>query len=374
MAVTSSITSPRALIAWTVGLVTLAVAGAAALFAARAALLLIYVSVLLAIGFAPLTRAIERQRIVPVGTRLPRWLAILVIYVAILGLVIVLALLVVPPLIDQARQFWDELPRFFYRAQRWMVDRGWIHHQLTLREAMERTPGDPARAALGTVAAALGTIASGALGTVTVLVLTFYLLVESDSLFRAFARIFPADRRPAVLRASREVSDKVSAWLVGQMILAGTIGGSSAVGLYVIGVPYFYVLAVISAVGEVIPVVGPILAAIPAITVALTVSPQTAIAVLIFFLVQQQAENHLLVPRIMGSQVGVSPVTVIVALLIGGSAFGVAGAVLAVPTAAILQVIVQEILDERDRDKATAAQTAQGPVRPALDRIHAGEA
>ena len=98
-----------------------------------------------------------------------------------------------------------------------------------------------------------------------------------------------------------------------------------------------------------IPVVGPILAAIPAVAVGFSVSPQTGLFVLIFVLVQQQVENHFLVPKVMARQVGVSAVTVIIALLIGGSVLGIIGAVLAVPSAAILQVVIQELLDERDR-------------------------
>jgi predicted PurR-regulated permease PerM len=103
------------------------------------------------------------------------------------------------------------------------------------------------------------------------------------------------------------------------------------------------VLALIAGIGEMIPVIGPLLAAIPAIAVALSVSPATALFVAIFFLIQQQFENHVLVPKIMERQVGVSAVVVIVALLIGGSLLGVVGAILAVPTAAILQVVFAEL-------------------------------
>ena len=97
-----------------------------------------------------------------------------------------------------------------------------------------------------------------------------------------------------------------------------------------------------------IPVVGPILSAVPALAVAATVSPQKAIFVLIFFVLQQQLENHILVPKIMSRQVGVSAVTVIIALLIGGSLAGIVGAILAVPTAAILQVVAGELLRDED--------------------------
>jgi predicted PurR-regulated permease PerM len=115
-------------------------------------------------------------------------------------------------------------------------------------------------------------------------------------------------------------------------------------------VPYFYVLALIAGVGEMIPVVGPILSAIPAIAVAFSVSPALALGVAIFFFAQQQFENHILVPKIMERQVGVSPVVVIIALLIGGSLLGIMGAILAVPTAAILQVLFEELIPDASVD------------------------
>src|SRR5207245_4586312 len=139
------------------------------------------------------------------------------------------------------------------------------------------------------------------------------------NLRESLLRLFPARRRARVDAATREVTVKVSAWLGGQMLLAGVLGTTSAIGLWALGIPYFYVLALFSAAGEFIPIVGAILSAIPALIVAATISPQKALFVLIFFVVQHQLENHILVPRIMSRQVGVSPVTVIVALLIGGS-------------------------------------------------------
>jgi predicted PurR-regulated permease PerM len=149
--------------------------------------------------------------------------------------------------------------------------------------------------------------------------------------------------------AARAITTKVSAWLGGQLLLGAVIGITSVIGLWLMGIPYFYVLALISAVGELIPVVGPILAAIPAILVAGTVSYQKVVMVMAFFLVQQQFENHILVPKVMERQVGVSAVTVIVALLIGGNLLGIVGALLAVPTAAILQVLLMEILEMREK-------------------------
>jgi predicted PurR-regulated permease PerM len=139
---------------------------------------------------------------------------------------------------------------------------------------------------------------------------------------------------------------KVSAWLGGQILLASVIATTSAIGLWALGMPFFYVLALICGIGEMIPVLGPVLAAIPALAVAATISLQKTILVLIFLIAQQQLESNFLVPRIMSRHVGVSPVTVLVALLIGASLLGIVGAILAVPTAAILQVVANQMLAE----------------------------
>jgi predicted PurR-regulated permease PerM len=318
------------------------------LYLARDVLLLVYVSGLLAIGFGPIVHTIEHQQIVPVGGRLPRWLAILVVYVVIVGSLIIVGFLVIPPLVNQSRALWMALPDLIDRGQTLLLRYGLLDHRITLEEAIRRAPASGGDA-VGTVAMAATGVVTGIFALLTVLILTFYLLIESDVLFTGFARLFPRADRPRVQEAAEKISVKVSAWLSGQLFLAGVIGVSAAIGLYALGVPYFYVLALVAALGEMIPVVGPILASVPAVLVGFTVSPQTGLFVLIFFLVQQQVENHFLVPKIMARQVGVSAVTVIVALLIGGSLLGIIGAVLAVPSAAILQVVVQVLLDERDR-------------------------
>ena len=132
------------------------------------------------------------------------------------------------------------------------------------------------------------------------------------------------------------------------MLLGTIIGTTSAIGLWALGIPFFYVLALISGIGELIPVVGPILVGDSGVAVAATVSLQKVLLVLIFFFLQQQFENHILVPKVMSRQVGVSAVTVIVALLIGGELLGIVGAILAVPTAAILQVVAFELMRDRE--------------------------
>jgi predicted PurR-regulated permease PerM len=335
----------RSLILYGIVMTALAVVVLWCAYIVRDALLIVYVSVLLALGFSPIVRIIERQKFRPIAKRVPRWLAILTLYLAILGTVGLVMFLIFPPLVRQAQALWDKIPEMFERGQQYLMSKGLLKEHLTMREAVERAPGtggDAVTKVLGAVA----NVAGGIFGVVTILILTFYMLVDSDSLREQALRLFPRDHRARVDAASRVAMAKVSAWLGGQLLLAGSIGVTSAIGLWALGIPFFYVLALLSAVGEMIPVLGPILSAIPAIAVASTVSIEKVAFVVIFLFLQQQLENHILVPKIMSRQVGVSPVTVIVALLIGGSLLGIVGAILAVPTAAILQVVAAELMTE----------------------------
>jgi len=345
--------SPLRIVAWSTVMVGVAVLIAVALYQVRSVLMLVYVSALLAIGLAPMVRAVERQRILPVGTqRFPRWLAILTLYLVLVGAVVGIGFAVVPPLVRQAQALWAQLPDLFSRAQRFLVDRGIVDHEISMSEALQMAPsgmlgssGD----AVATVVSAVFGLAGGVFGVVTILILTFYMLVESDTIFRRFVRLFPIDQRLRVATVSSDISLKVSAWLGGQLLLGAIIGTSATIGLWLLGVPYYFVLGLIAGIGELIPMVGPIISAIPAIVVALTVSPGLALGTLAFLFAQQQFENHLLVPKLMERQVGVSAVTVIIALLMGGALLGIVGALLAVPTAAIVQVIFDE-LTENDRE------------------------
>ena len=341
--------SPRALIRYALVGLALTVVIAWSLYLVRSALLLIYMSVLVAIGLAPLAGAIERCHL-PGSRRLPRWTAILIIYVCFIGALVGVGLLVIPPLVTQARELWSELPDMLQRGQQWLIDRGLLAREVSFGEALQRANGQGGSDAVGTVIGAVWGFFGGVFGLVTILILAFYLMLDATRLAQTFVRLFPRAERPRVEDACRRVSNKISAWLGGQLLLAAIIGSTAALGLFLMGVPYFYVLALIAGIGEMIPIVGPVIAAIPAIAVAFTVSPTLAFGVAIFFFIQQQFENHILVPKIMERQVGVSAAAVIVALLIGGTLLGVVGAILAVPSVAIIQVLFEELMPEAASD------------------------
>jgi predicted PurR-regulated permease PerM len=315
----------------------------AALFAAREAVMLIYISALIAMGFSPLVRGIERPKMQHGRRRIPRVLAILAIYLTMIGVIVLVGFLVVPPLIEQATSLWAALPTYFAKFQQTLVKYKLISHRISLQEAVQNAPAGSGGSAVTTVAVALWGVIGGLFGLVSILILSFYLLVEAESLFKYAVKFVPESRRHLAMTASREAVVKVSAWLSAQFILAGVMGTFAAVGLGFLGEPYFYVVALIAAIGETIPVLGPIIGGITAVAVALSVSPKLALTVGLYFLILHQLEANILVPKIMERRVGVSPVTVMVALLIGGSLWGIVGAILAIPTAAIISVIVDEV-------------------------------
>jgi predicted PurR-regulated permease PerM len=335
---------PRALIRYALLGIALTTALFWMLFQIRETLLLIYVAALIAIGLSPLVLAIQNHPRTP--RRMPKWAAILVIYVLFVAFVVALAMLNFPPLITQARELGEQIPQLIERGQQWLIQKGVINQPISVRQAVEQAPGAGAKDAVGTLLSTLVSVVGGIFGVVAILILAFYLMLDAENILRVFVRFFPRGRRQRVRHACEQVTLKVSAWLGGQLLLAGIIGSTAAIGLWLIGVPYFYVLAMVAGIGEMIPMIGPVLSAIPAIIVGFSVSPQMGVGVAIFFLVQQQIENHLLVPKVMERQVGVSAVVVVISLLLGGSLLGIVGAILAVPTAAILQVVFQEFMAE----------------------------
>jgi len=339
---------PRALIRYALLSATVTVALIWVLYLIRDTLLLIYVAGLIAVGLSPLVDRLEQQRVTR-RIRIPRWAAILSVYVFLFAVIVAFVMLMAPPLASQARDLYNAAPDYVSRAQQWLIQQGILVREITIGEAVRQAPVGGTDA-VTTVVGAIWGFVGGIFGVVTILIVAFYLLVDAENIVRAAVRLFPRQERARVRDASRRAGEKVSAWMAGQLLLGAIIGTTAALGLWILGVPYFYVLALVAGIGELIPIVGPLLAAIPAVVVAFSVSPATALGVAVFFFLQQQVENHVLVPKVMSRQVGISPVLVIMALLIGGSLLGLVGAILAVPTAAILQVLLQELLVEATAD------------------------
>src|SRR5437764_8226502 len=254
----------------TIAAITAAAVFVAAIFAARQALTLIYISALIAMGFSPIVRVLERPR------RIPRWLAILGIYAVIVGIIVLIGLLIIPPLVAQAASLWARLPALFNAFQTFLIAHRLMVHRVTLEEAVQNAPSGAGGNAVGTVLVAISSLIGGGFGLITILILSFYFLIEAQSMFEYLIRFVPAGRRADVATAARQAVTKVSAWLRAQFVLAGVMGTFAAIGLWLMGVPYFYVIAMIAAIGETIPIIGPVIGGITAVAVASTVSTEPA--------------------------------------------------------------------------------------------------
>ena len=272
--------------------------------------------------------------------KINRVIATSLVYLLILACLVLIGFVIIPPVATQVRSLSYDLP--YLSKQIFPVFGAW------------RDVIDFSTQSLTSLASQLQTVSSsiysttvgfigGVVGVFTVLVLTFYLLLEEQGAKNFLHKYLPIQNRETYIEIMQKVGLKMGAWMRGQLFLALVVGVIDFAGLIIIGVPYALTLAVWAGLTEIIPYIGPVLGAIPAIIIALTISPIQGLLVLIFFIVVQQVESNFLVPKIMQKAVGLSPVIIILVLLIGGKLAGILGIILAVPVAATIGVFVQEL-------------------------------
>ncbi len=244
---------------------------------------------------------------------------------------------ILPPLLLQMRDFVKSLPDYANR--------------LSYIYTNSQIPGIDNRDVATLITGRIDLILSNALGFlvntvsvvfnfITIAVMSFYLLLERDKIKSNVYRLFPLLPREKVTRLADKVEKQLGNWLRGEVTLMVIIGVATYIGLSVLGIRYALPLAIIAGFFEAIPVVGPILSAIPAILVTLTIGPLAALGVAVLYMLIQQFENNLIVPSVMRNATGLDPLLTIIALLVGAQLFGLAGAIIAIPAAAILQVII----------------------------------
>ena len=187
--------------------------------------------------------------------------------------------------------------------------------------------------------AVTGVVFGGLFSTFTVLFVSFYFLMYHDAFKRWVAKLFHETTQDHVVEVLQEIDDKLGSWLRGQLVLCFAIGFATWVALTLLGMEYALPLAVIAGILEILPTLGPTLSAVPAVIVALTISPALALSVVIAFIIIQQFENSFLVPKVMQRAVGLNPVIVIISIMIGGNLMGVMGALLAIPFVSLLFVL-----------------------------------
>jgi predicted PurR-regulated permease PerM len=279
---------------------------------------------------------------------LPRGATLLLVYALFLGVVIWLVVLVVPDALRQADELAKSLPPLLDQARDWAVGLQPPALQtsvLALIDAVgEQLKPAPPPAAGEVVEAGL-TVAELVISLVTIMAIVFFWLVEHARLQRYALAFLPAARRSGWREAWNEVEARLGLWVRGQLILMSTIGIMTGTAYWLLGLPSALLLGLFAALAEAIPIVGPAIGAIPAILVALTVSPELAIIVTGVYIVLQFVEGNILVPLVMKNTMGLSPFVVVVALLIGAASGGIVGAFLAVPVAAAVVVVLERMQD-----------------------------
>lgn len=269
--------------------------------------------------------------------KIPRAVSILVAYILTIGIVGVALAGVVPPLVDQTTSFVSGLPRYIENSGLSVIVAEQIENQL-----LTQLGNLPAQAAKTTIS-----IFSNLLNIILVLAFAFYLLLlrgKQDTQLTAFfgkAR----SKRVAIIIETLEL--KLGGWARGQLMLMFLVGVSTYVGLGLLGIPFALPLAILAGLLEIVPYVGPIFAAIPAVIIGFGISPIIGFATTALVFLIQQLENYLLVPKVMEKSVGVSPIITLLSLTVGFKIASVVGAVVSIPVVISLQVFAKEFLRSR---------------------------
>jgi predicted PurR-regulated permease PerM len=191
-------------------------------------------------------------------------------------------------------------------------------------------------------------IFSNILTTFTVLIISFYFILErrhAESILTEFLGVISGKKVTEILRS---IEHRLGAWVRGELLLMTFVGVLTFAGLTILHMEFALPLAIIAGLLEIVPMIGPIISAVPAVLIALSFSPVLALSVVMLYIVVQQLENNIFVPLIMKRSVGLSPLITILALMIGGRLGGIGGAILAVPMVLVLQVVLASLLGAKN--------------------------
>ncbi|MEJ7762816.1 MAG: AI-2E family transporter [Thermomicrobiales bacterium] len=348
----------------------------------RSIILLLILGIVLAAAIEPLVYRLRRKG-------LSRGQAIMTVYAGLIAMVGLGLYLLFPPLIRQAGDLFDSVPALLMDLE----DQARASDNQFVRTSGRRTidqigdavddfrrnPPIETTTALGFITSAVGIVFT----LITVMIVAFYWMTEKAIIKRVILGLFPLDRRDRAHALWDTIEAKIGGWTRGQLILCGTIGLISAIAYspYVLDVQFWLALAIFAGLTELIPFIGPFLGGGAAAVIALTSSPEKALVVVVFVVVLQQLEGAFLVPKVMRNAVGLTPLTVVLAVLIGSALGGPIGAILGIPVAAAVQVLLQNILygsneDPLSRDAgASLAATITGgsaagvPAAPVVGRL-----
>lgn len=306
-------------------------------------LVLLFTSLILTSAIDPLVDWMQKKGV-------PRAAGISIIYVILLGAIGVSVYLIIPPIITQFGQLAHDLPTRLEQLNQYVAN---VNNTTFGFDWFDNIKDSLANSDTGLPSAASSVFSTifqffgGIFSSIIILVITFYLLVEENSIRKLVWSVTPERKQKYVMDVLSRMQKRIGLWMRGQLILCVAIFALTYVGLSILGVKYALILAIIAGFTEFIPYLGPILGAIPAVFLASGQSMTLALFTIILYIIIQQIENNFLVPKIMQKTAGLNPIISIVVLMIGFSIGGVLGALLSIPVATAGMVIVEDILNKK---------------------------
>src|SRR5215212_7476200 len=283
--------------------------------------------------------------------KVPRAVASILILVVVL---VLLGYLFLPTLADQASQVTSDLPSAFSRLDGWLervADRTGVPVGLSSLPSSSTISGG--RELVGGALGLFGSLASFVFGLVVIFFVPLYLASSLESVLSWTLRLFPPDHRPRVHEVLCKIRSRLLNWIKGRLISMAIVGALSMSALYLIGIPGEIFLGIFSGIVEVVPYFGPIISAIPPMLLALVGNPLDALWVALAFLVIQQAEGNVITPLVIHEATSLHQVVVVAAITLAGAAFGVLGSLIAVPTAVVIMVLIEELWFRRVKEAAS---------------------
>ena len=312
---------------WTIIRFFLIALGFVGLFIVREIIVVVFVSFLLAAGLSPLIDMMAKK--------IPRVLAVVILYLGIISLFVALFFLLKIPIVNETAEFRE-------RFNNGELNLNILGLEVTGEQVSAYIRTGLGQVEFGDFLERTGKFVSGLVGVITAFVITFYFLLDRTGIQKMLSSFLPINLFEDAVELINKTQHKLGYWLRGQIALMVIIGAITTIALLILGIPYAATLGLIAGLTEAIPTIGPIIGAVFALLITAATVPDKLLIVLILYIIIQWLENSLIVPVVMKKALGLSPVAVLISILIGAKLMGVVGAILSVPTIAALTVIVNE--------------------------------
>lgn len=305
------------------------------LYLIRDVLVILLVSFILAAALEPAVDKLQKK------LKFPRWAGAISIYILFLAVVYAFIMMIAPIVSEQVSHLIANKDNYANDVKS-MISSWPREYQDQVNGFVQRIPEEIKSWQIGGITHKVSGIFSSVGSFVAIVVISIYVLSLKNGMQQTVSAFVPEKNRVVFIKMFSDITRKVSFWFRGQLILSFSIGLVAFIGLWIMHVPYALILAIFAGFAELIPMLGATIGAIPAIIVAFFISPIMALVVAIYFIFVQQLENHILVPQVMRRAVGLNPVIIISAMLIGAKLLGIMGVILAVPIASSIAVVIKE--------------------------------